>query len=230
MDSSMLVASELATRGSVIANADLMVPSSSGLRYFSRCSSVPNSSSTSMLPVSGALQLQASGAMKLRPMISASGAYSRFVRPAPVPGWGWNRFHSPRFRASVLSSSMIGGWKCGSPDSRLWSSAAYVLQQRRLVAAHPAQPALVIGGLLTEHVQHGGVRQDQEAFLVDRGEDVAGDLGGFEHLAGRGDGAGGGDAARIAGLLPGEKQVGVHAHRAQAADPHPAVAIADRKP
>jgi hypothetical protein len=34
MDSSTLVASELATRGSVIANADLMVPSSSGLRVF----------------------------------------------------------------------------------------------------------------------------------------------------------------------------------------------------
>ena len=41
-----------------------------------------------MLPVSGALQLHASGAMKLRPMISASGAYSRLVSPAPVPGCG----------------------------------------------------------------------------------------------------------------------------------------------
>ena len=61
-------------------------PSSSGLRYFSLCSSVPNSSSTSMLPVSGALQLHASGAMRLRPMISASGAYSRFVRPGATAG------------------------------------------------------------------------------------------------------------------------------------------------
>ena len=63
-----------------------MVPSSSGLRYFSLCSSVPNSSSTSMLPVSGALQLQASDARWLRPMISASGAYSRLVRPGPRSG------------------------------------------------------------------------------------------------------------------------------------------------
>ena len=36
-----------------------------------------------MLPVSGAAQLSASGAMWLRPVISASGAYSRFVSPAP---------------------------------------------------------------------------------------------------------------------------------------------------
>ena len=41
-----------------------------------------------MFPVSGALQLHASDAMWLRPMISASGAYSRFDNPAPVPGWG----------------------------------------------------------------------------------------------------------------------------------------------
>jgi hypothetical protein len=36
-----------------------------------------------MFPVSGALQLIASGAMCDRPEISASGAYSRFVRPPP---------------------------------------------------------------------------------------------------------------------------------------------------
>ena len=34
-----------------------------------------------MLPVSGAEQLHASGAMWLRPMISASGAYSTLLRP-----------------------------------------------------------------------------------------------------------------------------------------------------
>lgn len=119
--SSMLVASELATRGSVIAKAEAIVPSSRGLRYFSLCSSLPNSVSTSMLPVSGALQLHASEAMWLRPMISASGAYSRFVRPGPHSECGWNRFHSPRLRASALSSSRIGGWKCGSPDARICS-------------------------------------------------------------------------------------------------------------
>jgi len=74
IDSWTLVASELATCGSVIANADAMVPSSSGLRYFSLCSSVPNSVSTSMLPVSGALQLHTSEVISERPMTSASGA------------------------------------------------------------------------------------------------------------------------------------------------------------
>src|SRR5680860_1754955 len=52
----ILVASELATAGSVMANADRTVPSSSGLSHFSLCSSVPKSVSTSMLPVSGAEQ------------------------------------------------------------------------------------------------------------------------------------------------------------------------------
>ena len=57
-----------------------------------------------MLPVSGAEQLIASGAIHgFRPVISASGAYWTFVRPAPY-SWvrGRNRFHSPRRRASRL--------------------------------------------------------------------------------------------------------------------------------
>ena len=48
------------------------------------CSWLPNIVSTSMLPVSGAEQLHASLAMVLRPMISASGAYSR-LRQAGTP-------------------------------------------------------------------------------------------------------------------------------------------------
>ena len=63
----------------------------------SLCSSVPKSVRTSMLPVSGALQFIASGARwRLRPMISASGAYSAFVRPGPHSSCGWKRFHRPR--------------------------------------------------------------------------------------------------------------------------------------
>ena len=62
-----------------------------------------------MLPVSGAEQLHASLAMTLRPMISANGAYSALVRPGPHSSWGWNRFHSPRLRASVFSSSITAG-------------------------------------------------------------------------------------------------------------------------
>ncbi len=74
MRRAMFVASELATAGSVIANAERMSPSSSGRSQRSCCSGVPNSERTSMLPVSGAEQLHASEAMWLRPSSSASGA------------------------------------------------------------------------------------------------------------------------------------------------------------
>jgi hypothetical protein len=70
----MFVASELATAGSVIKNADRISPARSGLSYFSFCSSVPNRVSSSMLPVSGAEQFRISGAMAERPVISASSA------------------------------------------------------------------------------------------------------------------------------------------------------------
>ena len=74
MRSEMFVASEEATAGSVMANAERISPSSSGASQRSFCSGEPNWCSTSMLPVSGAEQLQASEAMRVRPMISASGA------------------------------------------------------------------------------------------------------------------------------------------------------------
>src|SRR3982751_6874649 len=70
----MLRASEEATSGSVIANAERISPSSSGCSHCSFCSGVPNCVSTSMLPVSGAEQLTASGAIAAeRPGISGSG-------------------------------------------------------------------------------------------------------------------------------------------------------------
>ena len=58
----MLVASLEATAGSVMQNADLILPSSSGRSQRSCCCGEPNSASTSMLPVSGAAQFRASGA------------------------------------------------------------------------------------------------------------------------------------------------------------------------
>ncbi len=70
----MLVASELATAGSVIAKAERISPSSSGISQVSFWASSPNWCSTSMLPVSGAEQLHASEAIRERPRISASGA------------------------------------------------------------------------------------------------------------------------------------------------------------
>src|ERR1700733_998912 len=88
----MLVASDEATSGSVMQNADLISPSSSGVSHRSRWAGEPNSASSSMLPVSGAAQFSASGASAgLHPVISASGAYCRLVSggsgrldPAPM--------------------------------------------------------------------------------------------------------------------------------------------------
>ena len=71
----MFVASEDATSGSFIAKADRISPVSSGCSHRAFCSAVPNMCSTSMLPVSGAWQLIASGAITGdHPEISAIGA------------------------------------------------------------------------------------------------------------------------------------------------------------
>jgi hypothetical protein len=114
----MLVASLLATSGSVMANADRISPASSGSSHCFFCSSVPSRCSSSMLPVSGAAQLMASGARsRLHPDSSAIGAYSSWVSPDSA---GRNRFHSPRSRARRLSSSTTGGtsWPSGPAARR----------------------------------------------------------------------------------------------------------------
>ena len=114
----MLRASLLATAGSVIENALRISPFSSGSSHCLRCSSVANRCRVSMLPVSGAAQLSASGAIsRLQPVSSASGAYSRLVSPDSA---GRNRFHRPRSLALVLSSSMTGGtvWSFGPASWR----------------------------------------------------------------------------------------------------------------
>ena len=59
-----------------------------------------------MLPVSGAEQLNTSGAKPdARPMISQSGAYSVLVSPAPYSLSGRNRFHRPAARAFSFNCS-----------------------------------------------------------------------------------------------------------------------------
>src|SRR5690348_11131354 len=103
----MFVASEEATAGSVIRNAERILPSSSGSHHCLFCSGVPYLSSVSMLPVSGAEQLKTSGAHSTRPMISQSGAYSRLVSVPPCV-FGRQRFQSPASRAFGFSASMIG--------------------------------------------------------------------------------------------------------------------------
>ena len=71
----MLRASEEATSGSVMQNADRISPASSGSSHARCCSGVPNMCSTSMLPVSGAAQFMASGASSgERPVNSATTA------------------------------------------------------------------------------------------------------------------------------------------------------------
>lgn len=83
-----------------------------------------------MLPVSGADELVASGAMRMAwPMISAMTAYSRLVKPAVISGY-WTllaqSIQSPCFLALTLSSSMILGYdfqrSFGSVETCSWKS------------------------------------------------------------------------------------------------------------
>ena len=76
----ILVASEDATFGSVMAKADLIVPSNKGFNHFSFCASEPYLSKTSIFPASGAEELNTSAAQPT-PIISAKGAYSRLLSP-----------------------------------------------------------------------------------------------------------------------------------------------------
>src|SRR6056297_1539348 len=93
----MLVASEEATSGSVIKKAERMFPFSKGCSHFFCCSGVPYFARTSIFPVSGGLQLKTSEAHRIRPIISAKGAYSKLVRPALKSPYvfGRKRFHKP---------------------------------------------------------------------------------------------------------------------------------------
>src|SRR5262245_13141109 len=111
----ILVASDEATSGSVIAKHERISPANSGVRQRSCCVGVPYRASTSILPVSGAEQLNTSGAKLERPMISHSGAYSRFVRPPPCLESGRNKFHSPAVFALAFNSSRIGDGSQRSP-------------------------------------------------------------------------------------------------------------------
>ena len=77
-----------------------------------------------MLPVSGALQLNTSGAQYTRPMISHSGAYSRFVS-SPPNAFGQNRFHNPAARASPFNASISRSGIQGSPLRRLASISSW---------------------------------------------------------------------------------------------------------
>src|ERR1019366_8477413 len=74
MVSAMLVASDDAESGSVMQKALRISPASSGTSHCDLISSDPKRCSTSMLPVSGALQLSTSEANDTLPSISEMGA------------------------------------------------------------------------------------------------------------------------------------------------------------
>mmetsp|Transcript_24364 Transcript_24364/g.58358 ORF Transcript_24364/g.58358 Transcript_24364/m.58358 type:complete len:404 (+) Transcript_24364:413-1624(+) len=129
MEMPMLVASLEATVGSVMAKQERMRPSSSGSSQRRRCSALAYRASTSMLPVSGLVQLHAiaaNSAWQLVPMISQISAYCRFVSPPPTTLWstpataaestGRKRFHRPCAFALRLSSIRIGG-QCQSCEA-----------------------------------------------------------------------------------------------------------------
>src|SRR5580698_1969016 len=122
----MLVASEDAMPGSVMQNADRISPARSGFNQSRFCSSDPYLTRTSMFPVSGGLQLKTSGAMEHRPIISAKGAYSTFVSPAPYGFSGRKRFHRPADLALALSSSMIDGCFQVRQSATFWTSLQYL--------------------------------------------------------------------------------------------------------
>ena len=108
MVAAILVASDEATSGSVIPNTERISPASNGLSHFSFWASLPKWYSTSILPVSGALQLKISGAKRYFPMRSAIGAYSSVERPWPSSASGKNRLANPASRALALSASVPG--------------------------------------------------------------------------------------------------------------------------
>ena len=115
----MFVASELATSGSVIANAERISPSSSGI---SQRSLLLVACRTGAAPPCCRCRAPSSCRPRRR---SASGRASRRAArsrcwrgPAPCSSSGRNMFHSPASRAFAFSSSMTAGWWCGSPDSR----------------------------------------------------------------------------------------------------------------
>jgi len=59
-----------------------------------------------------------------RPMISASGAYSRLVSPAPYSDSGSQRFHSPCACAFCLSSSITRVGNQALPARRLAATSS----------------------------------------------------------------------------------------------------------
>ena len=103
-----------------MANAERISPFNRGSNHCFLCASLPYFASTSILPVSGALQLKISELNSTRPISSHSGAYSALVNPAPYGLYssGKNKFHSPASFAFCLSVCIMSGvFQRPSPDA-----------------------------------------------------------------------------------------------------------------
>mmetsp|Transcript_13835 Transcript_13835/g.35206 ORF Transcript_13835/g.35206 Transcript_13835/m.35206 type:complete len:214 (-) Transcript_13835:141-782(-) len=114
-----------------------MLPASRGASQRVCCSKLPKRMSNSILPVSGAEQLSASGASRpLLPVSSAKGAYSSVLRPSPGafppqtlaasrPNSGESQaFHRPSSLASRLSRSAVCSGCHRAPRCVLKASSA----------------------------------------------------------------------------------------------------------
>src|SRR5229473_1399727 len=115
----MLVASDEATSGSVMQNADLISPSSSGSSHRWTCSALPNSASTSMFPVSGAAQFSASGAIApLRPLPDLAGRFGLgdLIGEGRLSRVDVGVHEGEQFAAKFLGSCVISEVHLAPPD------------------------------------------------------------------------------------------------------------------
>ncbi len=121
--SAMFVASELATSGSVIAKAERISPSSSGVSQRSRL--LGRGELVQHLHVARVRRRAVAG---LRGDVASArgsprGGRSRCWRaPRRARGRAGTCSTAPPRARATFSSSITGGWWCGSPDSRSWRS------------------------------------------------------------------------------------------------------------
>src|SRR5271165_168840 len=115
----MLVASDDATAGSVMQNAERMVPSSNALSQRRFCASDPHITSTSMLPVRG-VAVEHLGRNGGAACDLGQGRVFQVGKAGPYSGSGKNRFHRPAALAFAFSSSMTRGLFQGRSPPLSW--------------------------------------------------------------------------------------------------------------
>ena len=130
-----------------------------------------------------------------------------------------------------MKAAALAWARVSTPSSRaafsISASATWRTSHARLEATHAGQPAVVVGALGAEELEHLGVREDEEAAVAQAVDDRARDVLGLEHRRRRDDDA---EADALLAPEPALQHRGVDAHRAQAADADAAVAVGDREP